>query len=373
MKEYSMYVGMDVDKCRIAIAEAQRGDGKPVYRNEVLTDTKSIDKMLERYEKERTKFCYEAGPTGYGLQRYLSRKGYECVVVAPSLIPKRAGDRIKTNRRDAVKLAGLLRAGELTAIFIPTEAQEAVRDLTRAREDAKTAEKKAKLVLGAFLLRHEIRYAGKTPWSNAYMEWLRTLKFPFAHQQVVFEEYVESIRQNAARVEVLEKQMEALYETWELKGLCDSVMALRGLSLIAAMTVLAELGDLRRFESPRELMAYLGLVPSESSTGDTVKRGGITKTGNTHVRRVLIESSWSCRLTPRRTKHWNSRAKNAPDTIRTLAWQAMLRLHQRYWRLSNRGLPRQKVVVAVARELAAFIWAVAREYYRLETAEKKAA
>lgn len=373
MKEYSMYVGLDVDKVKIAVAEAHKEFEKPEYRNEVPNDTKAIDRLLKRYDKRETRFCYEAGPTGYGLQRYLAKKGYECDVIAPSLIPRRPGDRVKTNRRDAIKLAGLLRAGELTPIYVPTEEQEAVRDLTRAREDAKAAEKKAKLVLGAFLLRHGKRYPGKTPWSKAYMTWLRTLTFPFGHQQVVFEEYVESVRENAAREELLEKQMQAVNESWVMKDLCGVLMALRGMSLISAMTILAELGDLRRFRSPRELMAYVGLVPSESSTGDQVRRGSITKTGNSHVRRILVESAWSYRLAPRKTKHWNMRAKDAPDTIRTISWLAMVRLHQRYWRLSNRGMLRQKVIIAVARELVAFIWSAAQEYYRLQKTLKKAA
>jgi len=282
-------------------------------------------------------------------------------------VPKKAGDRVKTDRRDAAKLASLSRAGELTAICVPTEEQEALRDLTRAREDAKSAEKRAKLTLGSFLLRHGKRW-DKIRWKKEHFNWLSTLTFAYVHQQIVFENYVDSVKQCTARVELLEKQMRTVYENDSagLRFVCDALMALRGVSLVTAMTLLAELGDLRRFATARELMAYLGLVPAESSTGHSVCRGSITKAGNSHARRVLVESAWCYRLPPRKTKHWNGRAKNAPKEVQDTAYKAMIRLHQRYWRLTNRGLRSQKVVVAVARELVGFIWAAAHDAYRLQ-------
>jgi transposase len=367
MKDYSIFVGLDVHKDKISIAEARGGRSKPEYLYEIPTDALALSKFLKRYGQAKMQFCYEAGPTGYGLYRYLVGKGHRCDVVAPSLVPKKAGDRVKTDRRDAVKLAGLCRAGELTKICVPTEEQEAIRDLTRGREDAKAAEKRAKLTLGSFLLRRGKKYT-KTLWKKGHFDWLRTLSFPYVHQQVVFESYVDAVTQCAARVALLEDQMREVYEKEDgLHSLCDALMALRGVSLITALTILAELGDLRRFASARELMAYLGLVPSESTTGNSVSRGSITKAGNGHVRRVLVESAWCYRLPPRKTKHWYGRAKNAPDAIQAIAYKAMVRLHQRYWRLSKRGLRSQKVVVAIARELSGFIWSVAHESYQAKT------
>ena len=373
MKEYNTYIGLDVHKDKISVADAGRGMEKPTYHAAIGSDTKAVDRLLRRYEPGEVKFCYEAGPTGYGLYRYLIRKGYACDVVAPSLIPKKAGDRVKTDRRDAEKLASLLRAGELTPIYVLDEEHESVRDLTRAREDAKEAEKKAKVTLGAFLLRHGKIYVGKTTWSKGYVTWLRTLTFPYSHQQVVFDDYVDTVKRCMERVELLNKQVQAVFETWGLRPVCEALMAFRGISLITAMTLLAELGDLRRFSRARELMAYLGLVPTESTTGNSVQRGSITKAGNSHVRRVLVESAWTYRLPPRKTRHWNQRAKGVPDTVQTISYLAMIRLHQRYWRLSNRGLKTQKVAVAIARELAGFIWAGAQECYRLQEEIKKAA
>jgi transposase len=372
VKEYSTFVGLDTHKEKIAVAVAAGGRGKAEYLYEIPSTTQAVGKMLRRFKKEETLLCYEAGPTGYGLYRYFAKLGYACEVVAPSLVPHKAGDRVKTNRRDAVNLASLLRAGELSAIWVPDEQLEAVRDLTRAREDAKVAEKQAKLTLGSFLLKHN-RKCERTVWSKGFFEWLRTITFPYAHQQVVFEDYIETVKRCTERVQALQQQMEKVYEGWELKWLGDALMALRGVSLITSMTILAEIGDLRRFNTARELMAYLGLVPTEATTGDDVRRGSITKTGNSHVRRLLIESAWSYRLVPKKSSDWWRRAKHAPKSVQDIAWKAMVRLHQRYWRLTNRKLKAQKVVVAVARELAGFIWAVAQAAHDEHGQIKKAA
>lgn len=372
MGNFNTFVGIDAHKEKHAIGVALAGRAKAEFLHEIGSDLRSVERMLSKYEKETTLFCYEAGPTGYGLQRYLSSKGYECQVVAPSLVPKKAGEKIKTNRRDAIKLAGLLRSGELTEIYIPNEAQEAVRDLTRAREDAKNAEKKAKLNLGSFLLRHgKLNSSGK--WTKGYYTWLRGLKFSFVHQQVVFEDYIQAVINCSERVARLEDQMRHLYESWEFRWLCDGLMALRGVSLITAMSTIAEIGDMRRFQSAREFMAYLGLVPTESTTGNQVSRGSITKAGNSHVRRLLVESAWSYRLPPRRSAHWWRRAKNTSKPVQEIAWKAMIRLNQRYWKLTARKVPSQKIIIAVARELAGFIWSVAQHCHAEQLICQKAA
>jgi transposase len=370
MESYSIFVGLDVHKSNISVGLARAGRGKGEYLHEISSDTESVANLLESLNGERVHFCYEAGPTGYGLYRYLRGRGYACEVVAPSLVPQKKGDRIKTNRRDAVKLATLSRAGELTAITVPGPEQESVRDLTRAREDAKKAEKTAKLTLGSFLLRHGKYYSGKSTWRPAHFAWFRTLKFEYVHQQIVFEDYVSAVERCHQRVEFLEEQMRSLYESWDCKPICDSLMALRGVQLITAMTIIAELGDLRRFGTARELMAYLGVVPTESTTGHSVHRGSITKAGNSHVRRLLVESAWSYRLPPRRTKDWKARAKNAPQSVQEIAWKAMVRLNKRYWRLTARKVKPQKIAIAVARELAGFIWAVAQECSQSKSATK---
>lgn len=361
MESYSIFVGLDAHKSTIAVGLARAGREKGEYLHEIPNDRKSIDSLLKRFKGERVHFCYEAGPTGYGLYHYLQAGGFSCDVVAPSLTPQKRGDRIKTDRRDAVKLATLSRAGELTAITVPDTEQESVRDVTRAREDAKKAEKTAKLTLGSFLLRHGKRWDGKSNWTAGHFAWLRMLKFPYVHQQIVFEDYLVAVERCGQRVLFLEEQLRSIYESWQYKPICDALMALRGVQLITAMTIIAELGDLRRFSTARELMAYLGLVPTESTTGDSVRRGSITKAGNSHVRRLLVESAWSYRLPPRRTKDWMARAKNAPQSVQDIAWKAMVRLNKRYWKLTNRKLRPQKIVIAVARELAGFIWAVGQE------------
>lgn len=372
MKRYNTFIGMDAHKDKHAIGVAYEGRAKAEFLHEIGSDLKSVERMLSKYGKETTLFCYEAGPTGYGLQRYIASKGYDCQVVAPSLVPKKAGEKIKTNRRDAIKLAGLLRSGELTEIYVPDEAQESVRDLTRAREDAKTAEKKAKLNLGSFLLRHGKVNSG-CKWTKGYFTWLREQKFSFVHQQVVFEDYIQAVINCSERVAKLESQMRHVYESWELKWLCDGLMALRGVSLITAMSTIAEIGDMRRFQTAREFMAYLGLVPTESSTGKHVIRGSITKAGNSHVRRLLVESAWSYRLPPKRSNHWWRRAKNTSKPVQEIASKAMLRLNQRYWKLTARKVPSQKVIVAVARELAGFIWSVAQQCSTEQAISRKAA
>jgi transposase len=304
--------------------------------------------------------CTRLGPPGYGLQRTLSERGDHCQVVAPSLIPRRPGDRIKTDRRDSVRLAELSRAGELTAIWIPEPGDEAVRDVSRAREDAVGMRLSARQQLLAFLLRHDVRYSGKTRWSLAHRRWLATVSFDTAGLQVTFTEYCQAVQNAEERVARLTEAVGDALHGWRFEPQVAALQALRGIDLVSAVGLVAEIGDLARFAHPREVMSYIGLVPSEHARGPSVRRGGITKTGNTHARRLLVEAAWNYRFHPRIGVRAQRRQESVPEAPRTLAWKAQLRLCTRFQRLSARGLHRNKVCVAVARELAGFVWAIAR-------------
>ncbi|HEX8947661.1 MAG TPA: IS110 family transposase [Dissulfurispiraceae bacterium] len=366
MSKYSKHVGLDVHKETIVVAIAKAGRGEAVHYGEITNTPEAIQKVVRKIsaQGERVLFVYEAGPCGYGIYRQLRDLGYECMVVAPSLIPKKAGDRIKTDQRDALTLARLSRAGELTGIWVPDTEQEAVRDLTRAREDMKTIERHARQRLGAFLLRHGRRYPGKSAWTLAHFRWLEGLCFEHPSQQIVFQEYVDTVKHAQRRVTALEQQMHIILEQWSLGKVATALMALRGVNTVTAMTILAELGDISRFESPRQLMAYLGLVPSEHSSGQKQKRGGITKSGNGHVRRVLVEASWCYRFPARKTAALQRRAEKTSEKVQAIAWKAQKRLCMRYRHLSSKGKRLVEVCTAVARELAGFIWAIACEAMR---------
>ncbi len=363
MKEYSKFVGLDVHKADISVgtADAERGDVG--YYGTIDNTPHACMKLAKKLSKGEQKvlFCYEAGPCGYEVYRHLTKAGYACMVIAPSLIPKKAGDRVKTDRRDAVSLARLLRAGELTPIWVPDKEQEAMRDLTRAREDMKAMERQSRQRLGGFLLRHGKVYPGRSKWTKTYFRWLEGLRFETAAQQIVFQEYIDMTKHTQERVAAMEKEMRKALTGWTLKPVVDGLMALRGVDLIAAMTIIAELGDITRFESPRQLMAHLGLVPSEQSSGERQKRGGITKTGNGHARRVLVEASWSYRLPARKTAHLRKKAEKASKTVQEIAWKAQKRLCSRYWHLVHNGKLPVESCTAVARELVGFIWAIACE------------
>lgn len=363
---YGAYIGLDVHKETVAVAVAECGRAQPRYQGEIQNTPKAIAKLLERlsaaYGGEQLLFVYEAGPCGYVLYRQIVASGHACEVVAPSLIPRKAGDRVKTDRRDALSLAGLARAGELTPVWVPGQEQEAVRDLTRAREDMKAIEMKARQRLGAFLLRHGHVYtAGKSRWTKRHFRWLETVKFDSPIQQIVLQEYIEAVKEAQRRVGGLEEQMRVALASWSLAPVVEALMALRGVSLITAMTVLAELGDISRFDSPRQLMAYLGLVPSEHSSGPSRRQGAITKTGNGHVRRVLVEASWNYRFPARKTRCIEQRAARTSPAVQGIAWQAQKRLCGRYRHLLEAGKIKQQATTAVARELAGFLWAIACE------------
>lgn len=360
MDKFIKYVGMDVHKETIAVSVAPSGGGEVRYLGEIANTPQAIAKLVKQLRKDGAdlRFCYEAGPCGYGIHRQLSELGWECQVVAPSLIPRKAGDRVKTDRRDSLSLARLHRAGELTAVWVPDGAQEALRDLTRAREDMKHLQLQAKQRLLAFLLRHSRSYDGKTNWTKAHYNWFEAQKFDQAVQQIVFQEYVDTVKAMDTRVESLDRQIQSAASESVFWPVMQGLMALRGVNLLTATTIVAEIGDLKRFTTAPQLMAYLGLVPSEHSSGATKSRGGITKTGNGHVRRVLVEAAWTYRHPARKTATLQRRAEKAPEVIQEIAWNGQKRMCGRYKLLEGRGKLKVQVCTAVARELAGFIWAV---------------
>ena len=358
------FVGIDAAKARNAIAVAEGGRGGEVrYLGEVDASEQGMRRLVARIaaKYDRVHFCYEAGPTGYGLHRLITGLGHACTVVAPSLVPRKPGDRVKTNRRDAVSLARLLRAGELTAVWVPDEGHEAIRDLVRARAAAVETLRVHKQQVASFMLKHGRHFPRKTPWGARYMRWLQEQQFAHPAHQIVLQEAVEAVRLAKERVLRLEGLIEEFLPGWSLAPVVNALQALRGVSLIVAVTFVAEIGDLRRFENPRRLMAYLGLVPSERSTGDTVRRGGITKAGNGRVRHLLVESAWTYRHPPRVGAKKLAQLERVPPKVREIAWKARSRLTARYRALAARGKRLTVVCTAIARELAGFMWSVARE------------
>ena len=360
MKEFSKYVGLDVHKETIAVSIAEAGGGEVRYFGEIANTPEAVAKLARQLGKgnARLSFCYEAGACGYGVYRRLRELKHECLVVAPSLIPRKAGDRVKTDRRDSLSLARLHRAHELTAVWVPDGAQEALRDLTRAREDMKHLQRQSRQRLLGFLLRHGQRYSGKSHWTQAHARWLETVKLEQPVQQIVFQEYVDTVRALTQRVGAFDQHIERASNESVFWPVIQALMALRGVSLLSATTVVAEIGDLRRFAGAPQLMAYLGVVPSEHSSGGKRSRGGITKTGNGHVRRVLVEAAWTYRHPARKTAVLQRRAERAPEAIQDIAWKAQTRLCGRYRRLEGKGKLKVQVCTAIARELAGFIWAI---------------
>ena len=363
VKSSAIYVGMDVHKDSIDIAIAESGArGEVRHYGTIGGSVADADRALRKIVADGGKLhvVYEAGPCGYALYRHLAAKGIDCTVVSPSRIPKRAGDRVKTDRRDAEMLARLHRAGELEAVHVPRPEDEAVRDLTRAREDAKAAQTRARHQLKAFLLRNGIAYAGKTAWTPAHVRWLASVKLAEPVQQIVFQEYVSAVTAAGERLERLEQMLRDTATTWRLYPVVQALQALRGVQLVVAATLVAEIGDIGRFDTPRQLMAYLGLTPSEYSSGQRTHRGSITKCGNSHARRMLTEAAWSYRLPARITPIIARRQDGQSREVRAIAWKAQVRLCGRYRQLRARGKEPNKVVIAVARELAGFVWAIAR-------------
>ena len=362
MTERECYVGLDVHKDSITMAVAEAGREDPRVVATIPNTTLALLKQLRRLGALKSlRCCYEAGPTGYGIYRCLREAGVACEVIAPSLVPVKAGDRVKTDSRDARKLARSHRAGELTPIHVPDETTEAMRDLERARDDAKKAEKAVRNQLGKFLLRYDRKYEGKTPWTKTHLDWIRQQSFEHEAQNRVLQDYLRAAEDASERVARVTADIEELVESWSWAPMVKALQALRGVRLLTAVILVAELGDLRRFGTAGELMSFLGLVPSENSTGNRKRRGGITRTGNSHARWVLVEAAWSYRFAPRMSREIRRRNQGVSEEVQRIAWKAQRRLNGRYRRLLGRGKQVQRVITAVARELAGFVWAIGQQ------------
>jgi transposase len=374
MSNSTKYVGLDVSKSKIFVAIAEEGRQEPRYWGTIPHTKESVRKLMQQLRKTEEivlEVCYEAGPTGYVLYRWLLEMAISCTVVAPSLIPKRAGDRVKTDKRDALRLAQLFRAGELTSVYVPTPEDEALRDLVRAREDAKEDLNRHKQRLGKFLLRNQlVDPKGSTPWTCAYEAWLDALKFTDDCQRLAFQEYRQTIWETKERIKRYEKEIEQQAKTNVQAPLIQALQALRGVAVLTATTLASEICTISRFPNPTSFMSYCALVPSESSTGDSRWQGKITKAGNAHLRRVLVESAWSYRHSPSVKRTMRERIAGLPPEIQAIAWEAQNRLHKKYKSMMRIGKHKGAITVAIARELAGFVWAIAKE---IEKTQQKAA
>lgn len=354
-----IWLGMDVHARSIVIARMERDSAKPTIL-EIPNDLKRVRRTLSKLAKEGTLHCcYEAGPCGFELYRLLTSMNIRCDVVAPSLIPQKPGERVKTDRRDAEKLARLLRAGELQPIYVPDEEQEAVRDLLRAREQTRRDRTKARQRLSKFLLRHGRHWTSGVGWTEKHKRWIKQQTFERRAERVTFDHYLEQVQHLDERIRELEVEIGGFAESPTYRVRVERLSCLRGISTLSAMVLLSELHDLRRFHHPRELMAYVGLVPSEHSSGGSVRRGAITKAGNAHVRRILVEASWSYRRGRTTvTRAQQRQLASQPPDVAQIARRATHRLGRRYGRLVSRGKKSQVAITAVAREMCGFIWAL---------------
>jgi transposase len=363
MESARAYVGLDVhkDTISVAIADATR-NGEVRFWGTISNEGDQLEKLVRQLTAKhgRLEFVYEAGPCGYDIHRRLTMAGQVCVVVAPSHIPRKPGDRVKNDHRDAVTLARLARAGELTAIWVPDVVHEAMRDVVRARHAANKDLKIARQRIQSFLLKYRAVYPGKA-WTGRHLSWLANRQFEHRAQQIAFQGYINAMEQALAHRTDLEEQIRALLPDWSLSGLVDALQSLRGVALVIGVSVVAEVGDLTRFESPKQLMSFLGLVPGEHSSGTKIRPRGITKTGNTSVRRLLYEAAWSYRQTPKVGAYMRQHMpKNIPQAAKDIAWKAQQRLCKRYRALLGKGKKPQVAITAVARELLGCMWAIAR-------------
>ena len=363
MKNTTYYIGLDVHKDSIAIAYTREGDRKdPTFHGSCGGSNLSAERALRKLARQLDvefkdlKVCYEAGPTGFVLARRLIHLGLDCVVMSPSKTERKPNEKIKTDKRDARKIAKLFRNGDITEVRIPPSLDEAVRDICRARTDATEDLSRAKQRLNAFLLRNGHRWTGKSRWTDAHMRYLRDLSMPNDYQRITLEEYIAAVDECTRRLERVTQRLKDILPDWEWEPMVRALMACKGFQEVAAMTIIAELGDLRRFSHPRKLMAFLGLVPGEDSSGPRRRQGAITKCGNSHARWMLVECSLHYRKAPKIGSALSKRQQGQNKEVKELAWRMQNRLHKRYVKLKARGKREQKAIVAIARELCAFIW-----------------
>lgn len=363
MTKNTAFMGLDTHKKAIAVAIAEDGrDGEVRYYGQIPNEPAAVLKLVKKLSGnyEKLFFCYEAGPCGYGIQRQIAALGHDCVVIAPSHTPTKRGVRVKTDRRDALELARLHRAGDLTPIWVPDEAHEAMRDLVRSRIAAMETVKRHRQHLQGFLLRHGRIYPRKCHWNKSHTRWIHEQKFDLPAHHILIEENLAAIRDSQERLARLEQQIMNLLPNWSLAPLVDALQAMRGISHISAVILVSEIGDFNRFPHPRHLVSYLGLSPSEHSSGSRVIRGPITKAGSKHARRVLIEAAWAYRLPARVGRYLGFRQNGLPKEIVDTAWKAQVRLCQRFRTMAGRRKHQNVVVTAIAREIACFMWAIAR-------------
>lgn len=364
MSKGTVFVGMDVHAETIAVAVAEgRGEVRSV--GTIANRPEAVRRLVGKLGKPaKLKVCYEAGPTGYALYWELTRLGIQCEVIAPSLVPTKAGERIKTDRRDAEKLARSYRSGDLTPVWVPDARHEALRDLVRAREAAREDQLRAKHRLGKYLLRNGQRPAeGCRAWTAAWWQWVRALELPYADQNTTLLDYIMQVDHQAQRIELLEAAIDRAVAAApaELRAIVDALQALRGVAKVTAVTLATEFGSFTRFERAAQVMSYTGVVPSEHSSGPKTRRSGITKTGNSHLRRVLVEAAWHYRHKPRICQRQHALQRTLSPKVAAIAWRAQERLHRRYWALAQKSKPAGKIVTALARELVGFVWAIGVE------------
>jgi transposase len=355
------FIGLDVHAETIAVAVAEPG-GEVRSLGTIPNRPEPVARLIRKLGKpEQLRVCYEAGPTGYVLYWQLSELGVKCEVIAPTLVPVKTGDRVKTDRRDAEKLARCYRAGDLTPVWVPDAAHEALRDLVRARLAARRDQLRARNRLSKFLLRHGRRAPeGTTAWSTKHLAWVKRQTFEQAAQQATLVDYLHEVEHEAERVVRLERSIDTAIETLpqKLHAVIDALQSLRGIAKISAVSIMAEVGELSRFESARQLMGYSGAVSREHSSGERIRRGSISKTGNAHLRRIVIEAAWAYRHRPGLGATLLARQREQSEDIKAIAWKAQHRLHGRYAKLLAKGKPKQQVITAVGRELLGFIWAI---------------